>query len=144
MKRLTNGMGARCANVTHSQPSRAVLRNQCSRPRLKNASHSRYALRCESGDAARFTCCLATATVAPPASAASAVQINFSIPYRVNFGQALCLLGSSDELGAWDVACRVCTAVLALAAALWCHDTDQVRVDNVLTFHPNAGVYGME
>lgn len=107
-------MEARCANVSHSQPSRPMLRNQSPRPNLKNATRSGCALRCRDKiDAARFTCCLATATVAPPASVASAVQIHFSIPYRVNFGQAMCLLGSSEELGAWDVAGRVCSGTSA-------------------------------
>lgn len=101
-------MDARCAHVTHTRHLRALLRNQSPCPRLKNATHSRHVLRFrDHRDAARFTCCLATATFAPPASVASAVQIHFSIPYRVNFGQALCLLGSSQELGSWDVACRV-------------------------------------
>jgi len=30
------------------------------------------------------------------------VKLSFKLPYRVNFGQDICLVGSSDVLGNWD------------------------------------------
>ena len=41
--------------------------------------------------------CLATV-------AAGNVSVSFQLPYRCKFGQQLCLVGDSKELGAWDVA----------------------------------------
>ncbi|KAK9811665.1 hypothetical protein WJX72_007965 [[Myrmecia] bisecta] len=31
------------------------------------------------------------------------VRVSFALPYRCNFGQHLCLVGSADPLGKWDV-----------------------------------------
>ena len=71
----------------------------------------------------RFTWrCLASFATAPaPAMQTAAIQVHFSIPYRVNFGQAMAIVGSADELGAWieddRVSHRMCCEYLG-------HQTD--------------------
>lgn len=41
------------------------------------------------------------------AATVQAVEIRFNVPYRVNFGQSLGIVGSSDVLGNWDPTRRV-------------------------------------
>jgi hypothetical protein len=38
---------------------------------------------------------------------ARAVEMNFNLPYRTQFGQSLSIVGSTDDFGAWDPLCRV-------------------------------------
>jgi hypothetical protein len=38
----------------------------------------------------------------PPPAANKKVKLSFKLPYRVDFGQDICIVGSSDALGNWD------------------------------------------
>jgi hypothetical protein len=41
--------------------------------------------------------------LAPPAAAdGKTVKLSFKLPYRVHFGQDICIVGSSEALGNWD------------------------------------------
>jgi Starch binding domain len=65
---------------------------------------------------------------------AGVVKITFAVPYRCYFGQHICLVGSEDGLGKWDVKRGlamqwtdgdVWTADLELQAK-WVHGVDAV------------------
>lgn len=41
----------------------------------------------------------------PPSYApAGSIEISFSVPYHCKYGQRMCVIGASDNLGAWNVA----------------------------------------
>ena len=43
------------------------------------------------------------ALLSAPAGGTEQVQVRFSIPYRCNFGQHVRIIGSAQQLGAWEL-----------------------------------------
>ena len=41
--------------------------------------------------------------LSPYPSPRAGIEVCFMLPYRCKFGQRLCVIGASDNLGAWDV-----------------------------------------
>lgn len=62
----------------------------------------------------------------------SAIQVHFSIPYRVKFGQTMSIVGSATELGAWAedhrVSHQLVFACLPDAHATFMTHTKELRV----------------
>jgi hypothetical protein len=51
----------------------------------------------------RSSNCSATALATQrPRAGNKKVRLSFKLPYRTHFGQDICIVGSSDALGAWD------------------------------------------
>lgn len=58
----------------------------------------------------------------------AAIQVHFSIPYRVNFGQSMAIVGSARELGAWTEDERVSSTSVSHHVAITRQNA--VRVPN--------------
>jgi hypothetical protein len=58
----------------------------------------------------RFSCPAFSVSAACDSAAstiAHAVEMHFNLPYRTTFGQSMSIVGSTEDLGAWDVSTRV-------------------------------------